>query len=60
MEPLTSNFWLTEAALLYTVVFDIVDDAARAGVLNAASQLIQMLLGVQEIEVDYGLLNEAA
>ena len=58
MEPLTSNFWLTEAALLYTVVFDIVDDAARAGVLNAASQLIQMLLGVQEIEVDYGLLNE--
>lgn len=60
MEPLTSNFWLTEAALLYQLVFDIVDEAAERGVLNAAQGLIQMLLGVGAPEADYTLLNEAA
>lgn len=60
MEPLTSNFWLTEAALLYQWVFDIVDEAAEKGVLNAAMGVIQMLLGVTAPSIDYDLLNEAA
>lgn len=60
MEPLTSNFWLTEAALLYQLVFDIVDEAAERGALNAAQAVIQMLLGVSMPTVDYDLLNEAA
>ena len=60
MEPLTSNFWLTEAALLYQLVFDIVDEAAERGALNAAQAVIQMLLNVQMPDVDYDLLNEAA
>ncbi len=60
MEPLTANFWLTEAALLYTVVFGVVDEAARRGVLSAAMGIIQALLGVREPTVDYDLLNEAA
>lgn len=60
MEPLTSNFWLTEAALLYQVVFDIVDEAAERGALNAAMGVIQALLGVQPPGVDFDLLNEAA
>lgn len=60
MEPLTANFWLTEAALLYQLVFDIVDEAAERGALNAAMGVIQQLLGVGAPEVDYTLLNEAA
>lgn len=60
MEPLTSNFWLTEAALLYGLVFDIVDDAATNGALSAAQGILQMLLGVHTPEVDLNLLNEAA
>lgn len=60
MEPLTSNFWLTEAALLYGLVFDIVDEAAERGALNAAMAVVQMLLGVTAPAVDYDLLNEAA
>lgn len=60
MEPLTSNFWLTEAALLYQIVFDIVDEAAERGALNAVQAIVQMLLNVQMPDVDYDLLNEAA
>jgi SPP1 gp7 family putative phage head morphogenesis protein len=60
MEPLTSNFWLTEAALLYGLVFDIVDEAAEAGALSAAQGVIQQLLNVSLPEVDFDLLNAAA
>lgn len=60
MDPLTSNFWLTEAALLYGLVFDIVDEAVERGALSAAQGIIQMLLNVGLPEVDLDLLNEAA
>lgn len=60
MEPLTSNFWLTEAALLYGLVFDIVEEASQKGALSAAQGILQMLLGVHTPEVDLNLLNEAA
>lgn len=60
MEPLTSNFWLTEAALLYGLVFDIVDEAAEKGVLNAVMDVIQALLGASPPTIDYDVLNEAA
>lgn len=60
MEPLTSDFWINEAALLYQIVFEIVDEAATVATLNAAQGVIQALLGVGLPTVDYGLLNEAA
>lgn len=60
MEPLTSSFWANEAALLYAVVFDIVEEAAQRGVLNAARGIIQQLLRIGLPEPDYRLLNEAA
>jgi SPP1 gp7 family putative phage head morphogenesis protein len=60
MEPLTANFWLTEAALLYGLVFDIVDEAAEQGALSAAQGVIQQLLNVGLPEVDFDLLNAAA
>ena len=60
MEPLTSSFWANEAALLYAVVFDVVEEAARRGVLNAAQGIIQQLLRIGLPEPDYDLLNESA
>jgi SPP1 gp7 family putative phage head morphogenesis protein len=60
MEPLTSNFWLTEAALLYSIVLDIVDGAASRGALNAAMAVVQRLLRIGLPEPDYNLLDEAA
>lgn len=60
MEPLTSNFWLTEAALLYGLVFDIVDEAAERGVLSAVMDVVQALLGASPPTIDYDVLNEAA
>lgn len=60
MEPLTSEFWVNEAALLYQIVFEIVDEAATTAALSAAQGVIQALLGVRVPDVDYGLLNEAA
>ena len=60
MEPLTSDFWANEAALLYGLVFDVVDAAAEAGLLNAVQGIVQQLLGVPRPEVDWELLNEAA
>lgn len=60
MEPLTSDFWANEAALLYSIVFDIVDEAASLAVINAAQGIIQQLLNVGRPEVDYTLLNAAA
>lgn len=60
MEPLTSDFWLNEAALLYTIVFDIVDEAASVAAVNAAMGVLQQLLNVGAPEIDYTLLNTAA
>lgn len=60
MEPLTTEFWLNEAALLHGIVYEIVEEAAEKGVIAAVNGVIQALLNVREPDVDYGLLNEAA
>jgi SPP1 gp7 family putative phage head morphogenesis protein len=60
MEPLTTSFWLNEAALLHALVFEIVEEAARAGAYFGVRQVVQMLLGVREPAVNYDLLNERA
>ena len=60
MEPLTNDFWLNEAALLYTIVFDIVDEAASVAAVNAAMGVIQQLLYVATPEIDYTAINAAA
>lgn len=60
MEPLTSNFWLNEAALLYGLVFDLIDDAAERGLSNAVREIVQLLLNVPRPSVDLDLLNVAA
>lgn len=60
MEPLTSDFWLNEAALLHDVVWDIVEEAATTAAINAAQGVIQQLLGVGAPAVDFNLLNAAA
>jgi SPP1 gp7 family putative phage head morphogenesis protein len=60
MEPLTTDFWLNEAALLHGLVYEIVEEAAERGVIAAVNGVLQALLNVREPQVDYGLLNEAA
>lgn len=60
MDPLGSDFWVDEAAMLYSLVFEIVDEAAAAGVYFAVKDVLQQLLGVRVPEVDYDLLNERA
>lgn len=60
MEPLTTDFWLTEAALLHSLVYEIVEEAATQAIINAVGGVLQSLLNVRAPDVDYGLLNEAA
>ena len=60
MEPLATEFWLNEAALLHGLVYEIVEEAAERGVIAAVNGVLQALLNVREPDVDYGLLNEAA
>lgn len=60
MEPLATDFWLTEAALLHSLVYEIVEEAATQAAINAVGGVLQALLNVREPDVDYGLLNEAA
>lgn len=60
MEPLTSDFWINEAALLHEIVWEIVEQAASTAAISAAQGVIQQLLGVGAPAVDFNLLNAAA